>query len=131
MGLRRLSSTATNLSSTLPALSTFLLQAHSNYSIARPCILDLLNRLQDINAHVVVLPNDIYVSCLIASCRYPPVNWAILRLWVNLRRPIAVRPLMDQTFSVATSRCEPPGIYGGHEAFYVSGKREWQFAKFL
>lgn len=69
----RLSGAASNLSLTLPAISSFLLGAKSNYSSARPCMLDLLSRLQDINIHVITLPSNIFVRSHNQLSKYTPL----------------------------------------------------------
>ncbi|BDA48981.1 hypothetical protein COCOBI_13-0910 [Coccomyxa sp. Obi] len=58
-GISTLSDVGSNLSTTLPALSAILIGAYDNYTAARPCMTNLLTRLQSINSTVVVLPSDI------------------------------------------------------------------------
>ncbi len=52
----------TDLNTTLPLLSAYLVQASANYTDARPCLIGLLARLQHINATVIVLPSSLEVS---------------------------------------------------------------------
>ena len=66
-----ISAAGTNLTATLPLLSTYLVQASANYSDARPCFADLLARLQHINATVIVLPTSLEVHSPSDSCRFP------------------------------------------------------------
>ena len=57
----RISAAGTDLTTTLPLLSAYLVQASTNYTDARPCLGSLLARLQHINATVIVLPSSLEV----------------------------------------------------------------------
>ncbi|CAL5222903.1 g5332, partial [Coccomyxa viridis] len=57
--LNAITAAGTDLSTTLPLLSAYLVQASTNYTDARPCLISLLARLQHINATVIVLPSSL------------------------------------------------------------------------